>query len=75
MTATPTTNDGCKNDCTYNNCGDGYPNYNLYGAYGYGREDCDDGNYSYGDGCTPNCCCRCRRAYRDGSARSRSPRL
>ena len=51
-------NDGCKNDCTYNNCGDGYPNYNSYGAYGYGREACDDGNYSYGDGCTPNCCCR-----------------
>lgn len=39
--------DACKNDCTYNICGDGY----VY----EGVEECDDGNLTNGDGCSAAC--------------------
>lgn len=39
--------DGCKNNCTYNVCGDGY----VY----QGVEECDDGNTTNGDGCSAAC--------------------
>jgi cysteine-rich repeat protein len=41
-------NDGCRNNCTANICGDGIVNL--------GVEQCDDGNAAIGDGCSPACC-------------------
>jgi cysteine-rich repeat protein len=39
--------DSCKNDCTFNICGD---NITLIGI-----EECDDGNNEHYDGCSANC--------------------
>lgn len=39
--------DSCKNDCTYNVCGDGY----VYEGY----EECDEGDTENNDGCSAAC--------------------